>query len=266
MNPTGSDAAARRMQRLRTRGLTIEAHLDAAADARGTIGWTSAGIAESIERTRHALAHPPREPMLAPWVLAALLVGEFRSAREWLAGSASDDTRALLGAACRAFDNSTTATERDTAPPTPSALMKRVQSAAAAAEAEDEIAVCTFVALAYGLLGPQPDAARDRLTLHAELPAGWHRCTIRNLHMGDAAFDVTLERDDGAIRIEIEQTEGALPATLILEATVRAPVARVEVDGRPADLALRPALDHVVVPVQLVLDAPRLLEIGLGDT
>ena len=266
MNQTGSDAAARRMQRLRTRGLTIEAYLDAAADAGGTIGWTSAGIAESIERTQHALAQPPREPMLAPWVLAALLVGEFHSAWTWLASSSADDTHALLDAACRAFDSNTSVTDRDAAPPTPSALMKRVQSAAAAAETEDEIAVCTFVALAYGLLGPQPDAARDRLTLHAELPAGWQSCTIRNLHMGDAAFDVTLERDDGAIRIEVEQTEGALPATLILEATVRAPVARVEVDGRPADLALRPAIDHVVVPVQLVLDAPRRLLISLRDT
>ena len=266
MSDAGSDAAARRIQRLRARGLTIEAHLDATTDAGSTLGWTSAGIAESIERTRHALTQPPREPLLAAWVLAALLAGEFQSAREWLANSASADTRALLHAACHAFDNSFAVTERDAAPPTPAALMERVQSAAASAESEDEIAVCAFVALAYGLLGPQPDAARDRLTLHAELPAGWQSCTIRNLHMGDAAFDVTLEGDVGAIRIEVEQTEGALPATLILEATVRAPVARVEVDGRAADLALRPAVDHVVVPIQLVLDAPRLLEISLRDT
>lgn len=266
MSDTRSDAPARRMQRLRARGLSIEAHLDAAAGAGGTSGWTSAGITEAIERTRNALAQPPRESMLAPWVLAALLVGEFNSARAWLERSTSAETRALLDAACRAFDNRSGVSGRDSAPPAAAVLTERVRAAAATAESDDEIAVCAFVALIYALLGPQPDAARDRLTLRAELPAGWHSCTISNLHMGDAAFDATLQRHGAALRIEVEQTEGALPATLILEATVRAPVARVEVDGRPADLALRPAADRVVVPVQLVLDAPRVLEIGLQDT
>ena len=265
MSDTGTDASARRMQRLRARGLTIEAHLDAAAGAGSTTGWTSAGIAAAIERTRNALAQPPRESMLAPWVLAALLVGEFPSARAWLESSPADATQALLHAACRGFDGSSLAAGNDAAPTAPALLVERVHAAAAIASSDDEIAVCAFVALVYALLGPQPDAARDRLTLHAELPAGWRSCVIRNLHMGDAAFDARLQRDDGALRIEVEQTEGALPATLILEATVRAPVARVEVDGRQADLALRPAADHVVVPVQLVLDAPRMLEIGLQD-
>src|SRR5690606_21239343 len=82
--------------------------------------------------------------------------------------------------------------------------------------------------------------------------------------VGDATITVSIQRDDESVAIRADQTAGATPLTLILEPTIQAPVAACFVDDTPADLAVRPSARHVVVPVQLALDAPRELRIALG--
>lgn len=267
-----TDAAKLQLQRLRARALALEVAIDlprAQSKIPGQPAWTNERVAAIAERALQAIAEVPRAPLLTPSVLAALLVGEWGSARAWLQHVPAEPAeRVLLEAAMHAFtgDPAAIGNAPDAAPPSSAELLQQVQAAAAAAASEGEHAVCAFVALVYELLGPAPDAARDRLTLRVELPAGWTTCRARNLRMGDAAFDAAMTHVEDGVRIDVEQTEGALPATLILEATVRAPVARIEIDGRTANLALRPAADHVVVPVQLVLDAPRVMHVILRDT
>lgn len=118
--------------------------------------------------------------------------------------------------------------------------------------------------LAAGILGIDPDAERGRLRLRLHIPAAWPRWGAGSIRMGDAAVDLHIERDDSSITISVDQVRGALPITLILEPTVHAPVEACLVDGQAADLALRSFPDRVIVPVQLVLDAPRELRISLG--
>jgi hypothetical protein len=118
--------------------------------------------------------------------------------------------------------------------------------------------------LAAGILGIDPDAERGRLRLRLHVPAAWLRWGAENIRIGDAAVGLRIERSAARIAITAEQSSGALPLTLILEPTVHAPVEQCFVDGQPADLALRPLPDRVIVPVQLALDAPRELRIELA--
>lgn len=118
--------------------------------------------------------------------------------------------------------------------------------------------------LVAGVLGCDPDAERGRLRLRLHVPEAWPAWGVDRLRIGDAAIELRVERDAGNVEITADQVSGPLPLTLILEPTVHAPVAAALVDGRPAELALRPLADRVVAPVQLVLDAPRQLTLRLG--
>jgi len=118
--------------------------------------------------------------------------------------------------------------------------------------------------LVAGVLGCDPDAERGRLRLRLHVPEAWPAWGVERLRVADAAVELRVERDAGNVEITVDQVSGPLPLTLILEPTVHAPVAAALVDGRPAELALRPLPDRVVAPVQLVLDAPRQLTLRLG--
>jgi hypothetical protein len=259
--------SARRLRRARARGLALDARIQATSTPTpsGAL-WTPAGIETTARRAMHALvATVPPADLLVPFVTGALLIGEWDSARAWILERGGEDAgeRDLLAAQYHAFTGMTIETDAapGAPPPSNSELHARLQAAASHAASEGERAVSAFVALVHELLGPEPDAARDRITLRVELPAGWSRWSARNLRMGDSAFDVALSRLDGGVQVDVEQSEGALPATLILETTVRAPIAAVEIDGHHADLTLQPSADRVIAPVQLVLDAPRTLRI-----
>src|SRR5690606_2375401 len=119
--------------------------------------------------------------------------------------------------------------------------------------------------LSAGLLGIDPDSERGRLRIRLHVPAAWPEWGASNIRIGDASVDLHIQRDVHSVRISADQTAGALPLTLILEPTVHAPVSACFVDTQPADLALRATADHVIVPVQLALDAPRELAIELEE-
>ncbi|MHB1168458.1 MAG: hypothetical protein ACYC28_04155 [Longimicrobiales bacterium] len=119
--------------------------------------------------------------------------------------------------------------------------------------------------LSAGILGIDPDTERGRLRLRLHVPTAWPDWAATNIRLGDASVDLRIQRDARTVRITADQTAGALPLTLILEPTVHAPVSACFVDAHPADLALRATADHVIVPVQLALDAPRELTIELEN-
>lgn len=120
--------------------------------------------------------------------------------------------------------------------------------------------------LAVGILGIDPDAARGRLRLRLHAPRAWTAWGATNIRVGDARLEVRVSRDADHLEISVEQSEGPLPLTLILEPILHATIAATRVDGTPADLAIRSRADAMVAPVQLVLDAPRTLALDLGPS
>jgi hypothetical protein len=63
------------------------------------------------------------------------------------------------------------------------------------------------------------------------------------------------------LTVRLEQDAGAIPVTALLEPFVPGAVSAVRVDGRSASLAPRAVEGGTRVPVQLVLDRGRTLEI-----
>lgn len=114
----------------------------------------------------------------------------------------------------------------------------------------------------YATLGYAPDAAKGRLRLRLRLPVGWTHLTVQNLRIGDALLRLTYTHAGAERRYEFEQFAGAIPITLILEALLDAPLASAKVDGTHADLNVAVVGPGVVVPVQIVLDAPRVVELA----
>jgi glycogen debranching enzyme len=115
-----------------------------------------------------------------------------------------------------------------------------------------------------GMLGAEPDAFHNRLRLRPQLPDSWERCEFRNLRVGDAAVTLRFERDLDRFRYRVVQEQGAAPLTLLLEPIVAARALRIaRVNGQPATLSPQSFAGRLIVPVQLVLDAERVLEIEL---
>ena len=115
-------------------------------------------------------------------------------------------------------------------------------------------------------LGADPDATRGRLVLRPRPPEGWDRLEVRGLAVGGARVDVVYRREGGGHRLTLDQTRGPAPLQVVLEPELSrgAPGERpaaVRVDGEPAELDVVAVADRWRVPVQIVLDRPRTLEV-----
>ncbi|MFO7894648.1 MAG: hypothetical protein R6U63_13010 [Longimicrobiales bacterium] len=126
----------------------------------------------------------------------------------------------------------------------------------------------------FGLLGADPDAPRGRLVLRPRPPAGWDRLQVEGLAVGSAAVDVAYEAAAGEAaargtpgglrRLTLRQTRGAAPLQVVLEPELGAGrVMATRVDGEAADLDVAAVGDRWRVPVQVVLHAPRSLEVEI---
>jgi hypothetical protein len=116
--------------------------------------------------------------------------------------------------------------------------------------------------VAIGLLGAEPDATRHRLRLGPHVPDELLPFRAVGLRMGEAAFRLDVAGHADLVQLEIEQTEGPVPVTLILEPWVSGRAVRaVRVDGEPAELEVRRFEDGWVIPVQITLDHIRRMEI-----
>lgn len=121
-----------------------------------------------------------------------------------------------------------------------------------------EAAAIAILGGAFGLIGAAPDAPKGRLRLRPHLPTDWELLEVRDLAVADARFDLRVRRENGRRSYTVEQTAGAVPATVILEMVVPGPSVRsVEVDGRSAALDVRAFGPAHLVPVQLVADDVR---------
>lgn len=122
-----------------------------------------------------------------------------------------------------------------------------------------------------GLLGVEPDATRGRLVLRPR-PGSRSRLRVRNLVVGEAAVDLHYRREEGVggwtvHRFTLDQTRGAVPLRVIFEPELAGGRVRAaRVDGERADLEPVRLADGWRVPVQLVLDHRRSMEVELdGD-
>jgi hypothetical protein len=135
-----------------------------------------------------------------------------------------------------------------------------------AAGSPSSSAILDFV---HGLLGVEPDATRHRIRIRPRL-TNVSSLDVRQLRFGDGEIRIRARTSaiGGAVRytLEVAQDSGAIPTTLVLEPLVPGRVLRAFVDGRAADLGSRPHADgDVMVPVQLVLDEQRRIEIDVED-
>jgi hypothetical protein len=134
------------------------------------------------------------------------------------------------------------------------------------------------VARLRALLAPEPDATRGRLILRPRPPAGWGSFTVRALTVGDAAITLAYEGRAGAHRFRVRQERGAAPLRLILEPELAGRFVAARVDGVAAEL--EPVSvpwggggggggggeDRVRVPVQMMVDHERVLEVELESS
>jgi hypothetical protein len=127
----------------------------------------------------------------------------------------------------------------------------------------DPAAAGQYVAMVVsGLLGAEPDASRHRLRLRPNVPDDLLPFHARGFRMGEAVFRLDARGSPALLQLEIEQVEGPVPVTLILEPFVAArEIGAVRIDDHPAQLQLRPQGEGWVVPVQITLDHARRMDI-----
>lgn len=135
------------------------------------------------------------------------------------------------------------------------------------------LVICPLV---HGLLGVRPDALRGRLEIHLHPPSAWERFAVESLRMGDARVGLRYTRSNEGPsstsprvnhELELEQKAGRTPVRIILEIAVPGTLERGAVDGTAADFDIRRSGARTVVPLQVVLDHTRKVEVvcGLSD-
>jgi hypothetical protein len=169
---------------------------------------------------------------------------------------------ALLGTAATSGAHADALT-RTGASPEADADAPAMAAGAVDGSGDDDAAAATVLRMGHGLLGLGPDAPRHRLLLRPRLPHGARDLAARNIAVGDDLVAVTVRCEPGLLTCRLEQDAGPIPMTALLEPYLPARPLRARIDGRPAELTPRLVGRDFVLPVQLVLDHARLLEVEL---
>lgn len=120
--------------------------------------------------------------------------------------------------------------------------------------------------LVHGLIGVEPDSPLQRLRLAPCIPAAWPRFEAERIRVGDADVSLRYEREASRHTYSIEQDSGAIPLTLIFEPLLPAQeLIAARVDGRTARLDTRAVGRRLQVPLQIVLDHERTVELHVAD-
>lgn len=116
--------------------------------------------------------------------------------------------------------------------------------------------------LAHGLLGLAPDGPSGRIRVAPAFPSHLSAFLARHVRVGESDMDLRYERQGPVHTLHLEPTRGRVPATVVLEPSLLAgTVSGVRVDGAPADLDVSSRGPRTRLKVQLVLDAPRSVEV-----
>lgn len=122
-----------------------------------------------------------------------------------------------------------------------------------------------LLALSQGLLGLAPDAPVGRIRMAPRIPTHLTHFAVSGIPIGGARLRLDYERDGAVCRYTVTPEVAPVPPLLVFEPSVTGEVASTRVDGDPADLQLRSQGSRTVVPVQLPLDGPRVLEVRLRE-
>lgn len=203
------------------------------------LAWTGDihTLREEWPRILRAAAHPP-PPTAGPHEL-----------RSW-------------AAACRELPIAAESIGETSPPMQPVQVTQPGQVTGGAPECEPADLVDHYL---HDLLGLEPDAPRNRLVLRPRLPEGWDHLELRCLRFGDAEIDLRYRRNGDHHRFSLVQESGAIPVRVIFEPALpgrRLIAARV--DGVDATLDPRAVEGRVVVPIQIVLDDLREVELQGG--
>ncbi|MBX6366022.1 MAG: hypothetical protein IRZ00_19415 [Gemmatimonadetes bacterium] len=118
-----------------------------------------------------------------------------------------------------------------------------------------------LAAFCYGLLGTEPDAPRHRLRLRPQLPDAWDAAEVLRIRLGEASLTLHCRRDGQHHRFEVVPEAGPVPVRVILEPALPGRLRTARVDGVDAQLDPRPFGERILVPVQLVVDHARTVEL-----
>lgn len=201
--------------------------------------------------------------------LAATILPHARAARVLAAGRRLSPDAARLAAALRittppiALAAGTDASAMDTDAPATDSNAPTIRDAVTAAE--PTAAALRILDLCDVALGLDPDATRHRLRLRPRVLPGVSRLEVRNIGFGDGTISLLCQWAPDRMVFTIAQDSGAIPATALLEPVLAGGFGRALVDDMTADLQPRSEGDSMILPVQLVLDAERVLVVELTD-
>lgn len=123
------------------------------------------------------------------------------------------------------------------------------------------VAADLMLALASGILGVRADAPAGRIRIAPRLPRHLTRFEATGIRVGRSVVTLRYTSTPEVSRFEIEPVEASVPPLLVFEPAVSGRPVGVRVDGEVADLRSHESGTRTVIPVQLPLDATRIVEI-----
>lgn len=217
---------------------------------RGSVPATAEMPATPAMPTTSALPRPGLRAAAAAWI-----AGDHDSSDQWTRTAA-----ALSATAAEAMGDGAllTALRTRTLPDARSAL------SSLAAEVMDNPVLRTgpgaVLHCIHRELGIVPDAPRGRIGLAPALAPG--HISVDQVSVGNAVLRLSADCGPNGASIDVEQTSGGIPVTILLEPIIGAErLTSARVDRTPAELDATRDGSGLRVKVQLVADQPRRLEL-----
>lgn len=114
----------------------------------------------------------------------------------------------------------------------------------------------------HDLIGFTPDASKQRVELRPAIPPDWSALEVDNLRCGDGTLGLRYLRAGEKHTYRLIPGSGPVPFRVVFEPRVRAGrISSVRLDDRPVTLDLRKVGGAWACPVQIDLDADRIITI-----
>lgn len=120
-----------------------------------------------------------------------------------------------------------------------------------------------LLTLSAGLLGLRADAGVGRLRIAPRLPRHLTRFEASGITVGSSAITVRYSATRDTLRYELVPEAAAVPPLVVFEPVVSGLPQAITIDGEVAELDPREKGARTVIPVQLPLDATRVVEITM---
>lgn len=121
--------------------------------------------------------------------------------------------------------------------------------------------------LLLGMMGLQADVPHHTLVFAPHPPAEWNTFQIENERVGPVALNLTYSRTDDEIKLQVRRTgSGDCSLDFSPSVSLRAQIAGVDVNGRPAPVQVQPSTEDQHVHVRFaVFDGDNTVRIHLRN-